>query len=275
MYVKHAIHRARNTLIMCFLCLLFARSIQAQNWFVGGNVSIRSSDRDSLTIRETDHWENEVTTLSITQNERITYISPTIGYSFDKSDIGFYPILGMAKSYDEQIDTTPTVSPIIRTYSNESKTSIIGSGIFYRYEFFNIKKFSMLGRVDLRYQYSKREIDRVNNDSHPYYSIVKNTRTHTKSHFVIMSLTPVFEYHLSKNFSLFTDLNIRGMRGMWEHANQTISIVTETADSFGSTDTDIEYEERKSHANLFSFSGSSITNLSITDTISIGLIYRF
>ena len=265
--------RLKFTLVL-IVSIFYIISINAQNWFIGGDISITSEDRDNQNDTSSGFELNDVTNFDRSQKQLNINIRPTIGYNLGKSDIGFYPIINIIKNDEKQINETDLVNPTLLTYSIETKGYGLGGGIFYRYLFIDIGKFHILGRVDLSYQYTTLESEAVNNNAYPQFTTVKNSCFNAKSHYVSLILSPVFEYHISKSFSLFTDLNIKGLRCFWEKANQTQSIETETYYQDGSY-TINDTEERNMKGKRFSISGSSITDLSITDTFSIGLIYRF
>ena len=129
-----------KTKVLIFVFAFFCVStVFSQNWFAGGNVSVRYNDFDGVAIE----------------------LSPEIGYRINKKfDLG--------------------LSSLFR-YNNE--IAAFGVEVFTRYSFFEINKFSMLGRIGLHYI----NVDFEGNALGVY-------------------LGPVFQYKLLDKFSLYASV---------------------------------------------------------------------
>ena len=256
--------------ILTLLLVFYLVNCGAQNWFIGGNVSLSVSDQEQKNF--TDYYSIR----EQSENSISTIIRPTLGYKLEKSDVGIYPIFQFTKTEGTQVDEYIGNYDRIATENYTRESTGIGTGLFYRYNFFTKGKFSILGRVDLSYLYrdSDANNERVTGYSERPREEIIISETDTKSHTFSLDLTPVFEYKISNRFSLFTDLNIREIgcsftRSTEFYVSETNVILED--DILERT----SYNDRKTTRNSFNFKGSTSTLFSITDSFSIGLLMYF
>lgn len=156
-------------------CIYFSFCVPllfSQNWFVGGNINIGIYGIN----KQIDDYKGNSTNINV---------SPIIGYKINELDFGLNPIFQYGRSKHE--DT-----------NGSSITDFFGFGIgiFSRYNLITFGKFSILGQLGIDYVIT---ID--NNDWTGSYKI-------NRQEYIIM-VSPIFEYKLLDNLSLYTILGGR------------------------------------------------------------------
>lgn len=127
----------------------------SQNWFLGGDVNIYQNSM------ENDYHVNEK--ISIIE------LSPEFGFILtEKLDLGINPIVKLVSHSFVSGNWWQNVNP-----------NTFGISLFTRYSFFEIGKFSMLGRLGLDYIF----LDMVG-----------------------LNISPIFQYKLLDNLYLFTGI---------------------------------------------------------------------
>lgn len=176
----------KNFAFSCVFAFFCISTVFSQGWFIGGDVSFqRTSDNNEF-------GDGNKTTL--------IGLSPAFGFIINhKFDMGFNP------SFNFKIN--PGNYP--------GNDIAFGIGAFARFSIFEISNFSILGRLGFNYSYSSsyqyksgsyigQLIDQLY-DNNIYYSNY-NGYNNITSHIFSISISPVFQFNLTDNLSLFTSI---------------------------------------------------------------------
>ena len=202
-------------ILLCTI-VIFTMPIFAQNWFIGGSFWYGTSleNRKSITEWE-DIWNNNsgINNL-ITESKTFSFI-PSIGYRFDQFDLGISPIVHFRTSESESFRNDFWEDRYFYTHLFFKQEQIeYGIGIFARYSFLSWKKFSLIGQSRISYTFFTEDINRKDRrytyiweSDLKYESHIEETGK-GKGQRLSLNLSPVFEYSVSRRFSIHTNFGI-------------------------------------------------------------------
>ena len=187
-----------------FFTFFGVSTVFSQNWFTGGNIFFQQiNERDNYWNR-IDRGDMKHTTLRL---------SPIFGFiKNNKFDIGINPIF--------EYETF--------SWQDNYNNLAFGIGIFSRYSFYEIGKISILGRLGIDYLHSRFNYDSQGN---PNYDSQGNPLEKKQRMFRI-NISPVFQFNLLDNFSLFTSIGSIYFSHSWSDYNN-LNIISPSITDYG------------------------------------------